>query len=206
MIANIARYHRGSQPKKKHDNYRRLAKPDRERVAKLAALLRIAGGLDRSNSRQVQAVSVNVLKDRVVMRALANENPDVDIWAAQRRAEMFEDVFGLPITIEWHDPKQASSNGARRPSPPAKAKRPSAAAPQSKTDADGEKSAKTKKKSAETGDKPTKADKAANTAGTIDTDKTLAGKPTNTAEPLRKSKPAKNDKGAKKEARRAKNE
>jgi hypothetical protein len=148
IVANVARYHRGSAPKKKHDNYRRLSKPDRKRVSKLAALLRIAGGLDRSNSRQVQAVSVVVQKDRVVMRALANENPEVDLWAAQRRAEMFEDVFGLPVTIEWHDPKQPASNGAALPSEPGtKAKPEKAAAERAESkSADSEKPAKKKRK------------------------------------------------------------
>jgi exopolyphosphatase/guanosine-5'-triphosphate,3'-diphosphate pyrophosphatase len=141
IVANVARYHRGSEPKKKHDNYRRLSKPDRKRVSKLAALLRIAGGLDRSNSRQVQAVSVLVQKERVLMRVLANENPDVDIWAAQRRAEMFEEVFGLPVTIEWHDPQQASSSGTRRPNGPATEEASPAESASAETDESSEKTA-----------------------------------------------------------------
>jgi exopolyphosphatase/guanosine-5'-triphosphate,3'-diphosphate pyrophosphatase len=124
IIANVARYHRGSEPKKKHDNIARLAKSDRARVAKLAGILRIAGGLDRSNSRQVQAVSVAGNKDRLTFRALAAENPDVDLWAAENRARLFEDAFDCATSFEWQDPR--GTNGQAEQSPASK--KPAAAA------------------------------------------------------------------------------
>jgi exopolyphosphatase/guanosine-5'-triphosphate,3'-diphosphate pyrophosphatase len=123
IIANVARYHRGSEPKKRHENFARLAKQDRDRVRKLAAILRIAGGLDRSNSRQVQAVGVAERAGKCTFRVLANENPDVDLWAAERRAEMFEDVFDLKAIFEWNNPGGTAENG---PPPPAAAKKSTA--------------------------------------------------------------------------------
>lgn len=112
IIANTARYHRGSEPKKKHDNFRRLSSEDRDRVKKLAGILRVAGGLDRSNSQQVQAVAVGVQKGQITMRILANQNPDVDIWAAKRRAELFEQAFDSTLEIQWQDPNRPASNGS----------------------------------------------------------------------------------------------
>src|SRR5262249_42707045 len=58
LIANIARYHRGARPKAKHANFRQLAPEDQRRVEQLAAILRLAGGLDRSHSQQVKDVTV----------------------------------------------------------------------------------------------------------------------------------------------------
>lgn len=112
IIANVARYHRGALPKKKHGHFRRLTKEDRKRVKKLAGILRIAGGLDRSNSRNVQAVQMGGQDSALVLRVFANENPDVDIWAAQRRTELFEKAFGTKLTIEWHDPNRPASGKA----------------------------------------------------------------------------------------------
>jgi len=109
LIANVARYHRGGLPKKKHGHFRRLAKADRKRVSKLAGILRIAGGLDRSNSRNVQAVQLGGQDSALVLRVFANENPDVDIWAAQRRTELFEKAFETKLAIEWHDPNRPAS-------------------------------------------------------------------------------------------------
>ena len=57
-VANIARYHRGATPKKKHDNFRSLEPRTKSACGDLAAILRIAGGLDRSHTQQVQDVTV----------------------------------------------------------------------------------------------------------------------------------------------------
>ncbi|MEX0714229.1 MAG: hypothetical protein WD278_17980, partial [Pirellulales bacterium] len=103
LIANIARYHRGSEPKKKHENFSRLSATDQQRVRQLASILRLAGGLDRSNTQQVQAISLELVGDEVQMRVLADELPEVDIWAARRRAEPFEKAFDCSLSIEWQD-------------------------------------------------------------------------------------------------------
>ena len=48
-IANVARYHRGAPPKRKHRNYGILDRALRRRIRKLAAILRVADGLDRGH-------------------------------------------------------------------------------------------------------------------------------------------------------------
>ncbi|HET6883506.1 MAG TPA: Ppx/GppA phosphatase family protein, partial [Pirellulales bacterium] len=101
LIANIARYHRGKEPKRKHDNFRRLGHKDQQRVRKLAAILRLAGGFDRSNTQQVREIIVSTSASEMIMRALSDEPPEVDLWAARRRAAPFEREFGRPLVIEW---------------------------------------------------------------------------------------------------------
>ncbi len=104
LIANIARYHRGGKPKGKHNNYERLSAQDRERVRRLAAILRIAGGLDRSHSQQVRDVELEFHADAITMHVIADELPEVDLWGARRRCDFFEWVFDLPLRVEWRDP------------------------------------------------------------------------------------------------------
>ena len=60
LIANIARYHRKSAPKKKHEPYRNLPS-DRHRqlVDELSAILRIAVALDRRQVGAIKAVQCN---------------------------------------------------------------------------------------------------------------------------------------------------
>jgi len=106
LIANVARYHRGAQPKQKHDNFKQLSNDDQKRVRQLAAILRVAGGLDRSHSQQVKDVSLRIEREddtieKVELVAHASENPEVDIWGARRRVEMFEDIFECPLEVEW---------------------------------------------------------------------------------------------------------
>jgi exopolyphosphatase/guanosine-5'-triphosphate,3'-diphosphate pyrophosphatase len=111
LIANVARYHRGAKPKRKHGNFRQLSAEDQQRVRQLAAILRLAGGLDRSHSGQVRDVIVKRDGDgRLAMKVAAAENPDVDIWSARRRAAMFEKVFKCPLSIRWQGQNQSAAD------------------------------------------------------------------------------------------------
>ena len=104
LIANVARYHRGALPKKKHENLSRLAVDDQRRVQRLAAILRIAGGLDRSRSQQVRDVLASVDDGRAVLEVVADQEPQVDIWGAERRTDLFEKVFGMKVDVRWAEP------------------------------------------------------------------------------------------------------
>ncbi len=109
LIANIARYHRGAEPKKKHDNFSQLSPRDQIRVRRLSSILRLAGGLDRSNSQQVRSVAVLPNGGRLTLQVIADELPEVDIWTAQRRSSSFEKAFGVDLEIEWAGQQAAGS-------------------------------------------------------------------------------------------------
>jgi exopolyphosphatase/guanosine-5'-triphosphate,3'-diphosphate pyrophosphatase len=111
LIANIARYHRGEVPRRKHKNFRQLAADDRRKVRRLAAILRVAGGLDRSNSQQVEGLSVLNHGGITEIRVRAKQYPDVDIWGARRRVELFNKVFHTELKIEWDESAPAHRNG-----------------------------------------------------------------------------------------------
>ncbi|MFM9058035.1 MAG: HD domain-containing protein [Planctomycetaceae bacterium] len=101
LVANVARYHRGAHPKRKHENMARLSADDQVRVRRLAAILRLAGGLDRSRTQQVRDVVVAVEDGGVAFDVVAADDPEVDIWGAERRSDLFEKIFGVPATIRW---------------------------------------------------------------------------------------------------------
>ena len=112
LIANVARYHRGAHPKRKHENLARLSPEDQRRVQQLASILRLAGGLDRSRSQQVRDVRVRLENGCVLIDVVAEQEPLVDIWGAQRRTDLFETVFSLPVAIQWASaPPAAAGNG-----------------------------------------------------------------------------------------------
>lgn len=67
----------------------------------MAAILRLAGGLDRSRSQQVRDVLVKVEDGIVSVGVVADEKPQADLWGAERRTELFEKVFGMPLAIGW---------------------------------------------------------------------------------------------------------
>jgi len=101
IIANVARYHRGAYPKRKHENLARLSAEDQQRVHRMAAILRLAGGLDRSRSQMVRDVIASIDDDGLTLDVVADQEPQVDIWGAERRTELFEKVFGMPVQIRW---------------------------------------------------------------------------------------------------------
>lgn len=101
LIANIARYHRRSEPKKKHLHYAKLPRADRALVRRLSGILRVADGLDRTHTQTVRDVRLHLAGDDVLCRVEAEENPAVDIWGAERKCRLFARSVGLTPTFEW---------------------------------------------------------------------------------------------------------
>ncbi len=112
VIANIARYHRAAEPKPTHRNFTTLNEEDRLRVRALAAILRIADGLDRTHMQQVEDVIVRVDKSDVFIDVRAESEPAVDIWGAARKARLFERVFGRAVHIEWRAGADTATSSA----------------------------------------------------------------------------------------------
>jgi exopolyphosphatase/guanosine-5'-triphosphate,3'-diphosphate pyrophosphatase len=97
MLAHVARYHRGSAPKRKHEQFSELSAEDRGRVCALSAILRLALALDRTHQQHVGEVRTRVRQDGVRIVIQADGDAGVDLWAAERKVELFEKVFGRKV-------------------------------------------------------------------------------------------------------------
>ena len=64
----------------------------------LSALLRIADGLDRSHFAVVKSVHVKLGKPLTLLLETAGD-PELEIWAARGRADLFENVFKIPVEL-----------------------------------------------------------------------------------------------------------
>ncbi|MBN1447665.1 MAG: Ppx/GppA family phosphatase [Bacteroidetes bacterium] len=102
IIANIARYHRKSHPKAKHEGYPKLTEEDRLRVRKLAAILRIADGLDRRHRDIFASVQCEANGTTLRIRLALKRDTDtsIELWGAERRKELFEEVYGRAVELE----------------------------------------------------------------------------------------------------------
>ena len=99
LIANIARYHRRAHPSKRHESWKRVSSTDRDRVSRLAGILRLADGLDRTHAQNVRSVSVGESTDRTVRIDIeAVEDPWVEIDDARGKCDLLE--LTLERTIE----------------------------------------------------------------------------------------------------------
>jgi len=101
MMANVARYHRKALPSERHGDYMALEEPDRAVVRRLAALLRVAEGLDADHFQVVDQVEVVDEGHQLRLELRARDQPD--LWAAGQNADLFESEFGrhlVPVATE----------------------------------------------------------------------------------------------------------
>ncbi len=101
IIANVARYHRKSHPRVKHEGFPQLGERDQHIVRALAALLRIADGLDRRHQDIFTAITAEHRDGGIDLRlALKRDtDPGIELWGAARRKELFEEFFRKPVRL-----------------------------------------------------------------------------------------------------------
>jgi exopolyphosphatase/guanosine-5'-triphosphate,3'-diphosphate pyrophosphatase len=100
IVALLARYHRQATPKKTHDGYGMLKNRLRRTVKTLAAMLRLAEGLDRSHAQVITSLDVVPRADEYLIRLKAGGDAELELWAAHRHAAPLEDVLRRPLRFE----------------------------------------------------------------------------------------------------------
>jgi exopolyphosphatase/guanosine-5'-triphosphate,3'-diphosphate pyrophosphatase len=101
VVANVARYHRKADPSKRHRPYRELCAGDRQRVKALAALLRLADGLDRAHEDAVSDLHVQQHAPALwVVTTFGRGDLHYAAWAARRKSSLFEEVFRTRVLFE----------------------------------------------------------------------------------------------------------
>jgi exopolyphosphatase/guanosine-5'-triphosphate,3'-diphosphate pyrophosphatase len=100
VIGLTARYHRGKLPRLSHEGYEKLSREARRRVSSLAALLRVGDGLDRSHAGLVKAMDVVLDDSAVTLQLLSEGDLALELYAAERRADLFRKVFDRELMFE----------------------------------------------------------------------------------------------------------
>ncbi len=93
VIAIVARYHRGPEPKDRHEEFAALDETDRATVRSLAAILRIADALDRRHDSRVGDLRCFRNGRAVQIELQASANCEREISAAEQRCALFEELF-----------------------------------------------------------------------------------------------------------------
>lgn len=102
VIANIARYHRGAEPKKTHPNFGPLSAATRERVTRLAAILRVADGFDRGHAAAVEDIRVRWLDRALRLTAVPSPKASsirLELWGASKKSGLLSQVAGVPVEV-----------------------------------------------------------------------------------------------------------
>lgn len=112
IVANLARYHRKSKPKKKHENFRNLVeKCDRQIASELSAILRLAIALDR---RQIGAIrEVTCLYHSTAQElhlhlvpSQADDDCDLERWSLEDKKAVFEEEFNVQVVAALMRPNE----------------------------------------------------------------------------------------------------
>ncbi|HEU4879363.1 MAG TPA: Ppx/GppA phosphatase family protein [Gemmatimonadaceae bacterium] len=102
LIANVARYHRGAEPRRSHENFGPLTSADRARVKRLAAILRVADGFDRGHASAIGDIRVRFLDRALRLIAVPADGAAsirLELWGAAKKSGLLSDVAGVPVEI-----------------------------------------------------------------------------------------------------------
>jgi exopolyphosphatase / guanosine-5'-triphosphate,3'-diphosphate pyrophosphatase len=99
IISNVIRYHRKSMPLASHTSFVSLRQEQRLIVLKLASMLRVADGLDRSHQQRVESFRLEVEEGDLLVDCTHQGDISVERYGMVLKAQMFEEVFGYHVVI-----------------------------------------------------------------------------------------------------------
>ena len=101
LLAAVVRWHRRGEPRMS-DEFPLLDADAIERVRTLAAILRVADGLDRSRNQNVYGVDAMVTPSLVLLRVRALDDAELEIWGARRKRALLEKVLDRELELTTH--------------------------------------------------------------------------------------------------------
>jgi exopolyphosphatase/pppGpp-phosphohydrolase len=99
LIGSIARYHRKALPQKSHDHFAALSTRDQRIVSILAALLRVADGLDRTHENIVEDLTCKVTNDKIIITLKVKGPADEERREALEKGDLLEKVYARKLDI-----------------------------------------------------------------------------------------------------------
>ena len=98
-LAAVARYGGRGYPKSDHVPFGSLSPKRRDRVVKVAVMLRLAAALDRGRAQVVDSVDVELSSGRLRLTLRTNHNCELELWATGRQSPLLERVFGRRLDL-----------------------------------------------------------------------------------------------------------
>ncbi|MBQ3650466.1 MAG: HD domain-containing protein [Treponema sp.] len=99
IVAQIARYHKGTKLPSDDAEFKLLPRETRMTVLKLTSILRVADALDRSHRQHLADFTINFAKDSITFRVKGRNNLNLEKLAIEEKGGLFENVFGYKIVL-----------------------------------------------------------------------------------------------------------
>jgi exopolyphosphatase/guanosine-5'-triphosphate,3'-diphosphate pyrophosphatase len=101
LLAAVVRWHRRGEPRVS-DEFPLLDAAAIQRVRVLAAILRVADGLDRSRNQNVYGLDAMITPSLVLLRLRALDDAELEIWGARRKRALLEKVLDRELELTTH--------------------------------------------------------------------------------------------------------
>jgi len=100
MVAAIARYHRRSLPKKRHESWILLDRDQKRLVERLSLLLRLAVAMDRRPQATIAALRASFREGELLLELQPVEAGDdlgLELWSLETCAPVLRDAAGVTL-------------------------------------------------------------------------------------------------------------
>lgn len=117
LIANIARYHRKSKPRKKHESYYKLPSKEYQQIVRqLSAILRLAVALDRRNRGAISSIHCKYDRHNRSLQfqlkpSEVGDNCALELWNLSYKKEVFEEEFRVELIATISETRLPVSTG-----------------------------------------------------------------------------------------------
>lgn len=103
LVGSIARYHRKALPNENHAHFHVLDEEDRKRVEMLAAMLRLADGLDATHRSVVREVDCALQANKAIFICHCQGDHLREEGEVRQKTDLFEKAFARPAEFEWRE-------------------------------------------------------------------------------------------------------
>jgi exopolyphosphatase/guanosine-5'-triphosphate,3'-diphosphate pyrophosphatase len=100
LIAQVARYHRKSAPKLKHEAFAALTPAEQRVVQVLAGILRIAIALDRTHGHVVEDLTCRRKGQDLTVTLAVGGDPSLELYTAEERKDLLETALDVRLRFE----------------------------------------------------------------------------------------------------------
>jgi exopolyphosphatase/guanosine-5'-triphosphate,3'-diphosphate pyrophosphatase len=119
LIATTALYQRKALPRKRDPIFAALDTHAQDIVRILCVFLRLAKHLDRGHAGLVQQAWLRPIDaERIALHIHTPHDCQVEVWGIQKRAEVFEKVFGRSLVVSINKTDQQNQGSYPRIGPP----------------------------------------------------------------------------------------
>lgn len=99
IIASVARFHRGAEPRPTHPALAPVKPWQQKVVQRLAALLRVADSLDRTHASRVTEIYAAISPRKVVLEVISPYEVELELESARAARRLFERTFERKLAV-----------------------------------------------------------------------------------------------------------